>query len=272
MKFAVSNIALSAFDHAGDFPRLAELGLDGVEVAPSRVWQDTWKGLKTDAVADYRRQIENAGLSVVGLHSLFFDQPNLGLFKDAAARAESLDFLEHLSGVCRDLGGKTLIYGGGRRRGGLAPDDAWNEAVHFFGELCARTEDHGTCFCFEPLGPNDTDFINSAKESLAIVNEINHPALRVQLDAKALVENNEAVLNTFEAAEPKLVHYHANEPGLGVLGTSGKVDHAALGGFLKKIGYDGYVSIEQRMLEEETPLANIGASLEILQSCYDMEN
>ncbi|NQU57628.1 MAG: TIM barrel protein, partial [Rhodospirillales bacterium] len=144
MKFAVSNIALSAYDHADDFPRLAEMGLDAVEVAPSRVWRDTWKGLSAGAVADYRRHIEGAGLSVVGLHSLFFDQPALGLFKGPVARADSLDFLERLSEVCRDLGGKTLIYGGGRRRGDWAAGDAWNEAVNFFGELCTRVEGHGT--------------------------------------------------------------------------------------------------------------------------------
>ena len=113
IKFSISNIALPAFDHADDFGRLVEFGLDGIEVAPSRVWRDTWRGLTTVEVTDYRRRVENAGLSVVGLHSLFYDQPDLGLFKAPRERAESLDFLEHLSKVCRDLGGKTLIYGGG---------------------------------------------------------------------------------------------------------------------------------------------------------------
>ncbi|NQU59078.1 MAG: sugar phosphate isomerase/epimerase, partial [Rhodospirillales bacterium] len=131
-------------------------------------------------------------------------------------------------------------------------------------------EGHGTCFCFEPLGPDDTDFINSARESLAIVNKINHPALRVQLDAKALIENGEANMKTFEAVKPMLVHYHANEPGLGVLGTSGKVDHDALGGFLRAIGYDGYVSIEQRLLDDTDPLTNVKASVGVLRTCYGM--
>ena len=117
MKAAVSNIALSPYDHGEELRRLAAHGLEGLEVAPSRVWRDTWHGLTTIEVSDYRRRIVNAGLGVVGLHSLFYDQPELGLFKEPAERAESLDFLEHLSKVCRDLGGRTLIYGGGRRRG-----------------------------------------------------------------------------------------------------------------------------------------------------------
>lgn len=268
MKYAVSNIALPAFDHVAELGQLAGLGIRGLEVAPSRIWHDTWRGLTNADVSAYRRDIEAAGLKVVGLHSLFFDHPELGLFKEPAARAESLDFLEHLSSVCRDLGGRTLIYGGGRRRGDVPEAEARRETLAFFGELCQRIEDHGTCFCFEPLGPKDTDFINSAFESLAIVEEINHPAVRVQLDAKALVENDEAVAATFAAVAPMLVHYHANEPGLNVLGSSGMIDHKALGDMLHKISYDGFVSIEQRMLSPETPLDDIAASARVLQACY----
>jgi sugar phosphate isomerase/epimerase len=268
MKFAVSNIALPAFDHASELSQLAEMGLDAVEVAPSRVWRDTWKGLSAADVAAYRRLVEGAGLAVVGLHSLFFDQRELGLFKDPKHRADSLDFLEHLSKVCRDLGGTTLIYGGGRNRGDLSAVDARAEAVTFFGELLSRTGGHGTCFCFEPLGPGDSDFINSALESQDIVDELDSPSLRVQLDAKALVENNEAELKTFHAVAGNLIHFHANEPGLGVLGSSAKVDHAALGEMLRSVGYKGYVSLEQRMLNAEDPVSDIAASVVILKECY----
>ena len=114
MKFSVCNIALRAFDHADDFGRLVEFGLDGIEVAPSRVWRDTWRGLTTVEVNDYRRRVENAGLSVVGLHSLFYDQPELGFSKEPALRARSLDFLQHMSKVCRDLGGPLPFPGVGR--------------------------------------------------------------------------------------------------------------------------------------------------------------
>lgn len=268
MKFSVSNIALTAYDHSSELGYLPELGFSGLEVAPSRIWRDTWRGLTATEVTDYRRQVEKAGLSVVGLHSLFYDHPDLGLFKTPEKRAESMNFLEHLSEVCRDLGGRTLIYGGGRKRGDRPKDEARAEALDFFGELCTHIEGHGTCFCFEPLGPNDTDFINSAMESLSIVHDVASPALRVQLDAKALVKNAEANIDTFRAVAPMLVHYHANEPGLGVIGTSGQVDHAALGALLREINYDGYVSVEQRLLNDADPLTDVAKSANQLKVCY----
>lgn len=267
-EFAVSNIALTAFDHDAELARLGALGLAGVEIAPSRVWRDTWQGLRTAEVAAYRRAIESAGLGAVGLHSLLYDQPALGLFGDDERREATLDFLAHLSAVCRDLGGYTLIWGGGRRRGEVPADEAFAEAVDFMAQLCRRTEGHGTCFCFEPLGPKDTDFITSARDSLAIVEAVDHPALAVQLDAKALVANREAEAATFETVAARLVHFHANEPDLGVLGSSGEIDHAGLGRMLRAAGYDGWVSIEQRQIDPDDPLAGIARSADVLRSCY----
>ncbi len=271
MKYSVSNIALPAHDHLDVLPRLTDMGLDAIEVAPSRVWRDTWRGLNARRVGDYRRAVEAAGLKTVGLHSLFFDHPELGLFRDPGARAETMAFMVHLSAVCRDLGGRTLIYGGGRRRGDVSADDAFAEALDFLGQLSHSIADHGTCYCFEPLGPADTDFINSVYDSIDLVRALDVPQVRVQIDAKALVENDEAAMGVFEQAKPWLVHYHANDPGLGVLGSSGKVDHGALGRMLKAIGYDGYVSIEQRMLNEDDPLADIAESLAVLNDNYPPE-
>jgi sugar phosphate isomerase/epimerase len=268
MKSAVSNIALPVYEHAQELGQLADLEIDGLEVAPSRVWPDTWLGLKSTDVINYRKLVESTGLHIVGLHSLFFDHPELGLFKDKTTRKETLTYMAHLSKICRDLGGKTLIYGGGRNRGGLSVKDAFEEAISFFGELQNEIEPHGTVFCFEPLGPNDSDFINAVKDSVRIVKAVDSSSLGVQLDAKALVENNDVKPSVFEAAKPYLVHYHANEPGLGVLGSSGKVDHRVLGKLLKKINYSGYVSVEQRMIDEEKPLLSIRDSMQVLKDYY----
>lgn len=267
MQHAISNIALSAFDHADELRALAELGYTGLEVAPSRRWKDTWNALGAADVTAYRREIETAGLRVIGLHSLLFDHPELPLFGDTNTVAQTLEFMVHLSGVCRDLGGRTLIWGGGRKREAVPMDLAFERASAFMSALAARIAPHGTCFCFEPLGPTDADFINRLADSKRIVDAVDHPAVRLQLDAKALFENNEAVAETFQHARPALVHFHANEPGLGVLGSSGKIDHAALGGMLRAIGYTGFVSAEQRMLSDN-PIADAAQSLRILQTCY----
>jgi sugar phosphate isomerase/epimerase len=268
MKFAASNIALPAYDHTRELGQLRQMGLEGIEVAPSRVWRDTWHGLTASDIDTYRRDVEAAGLKVVGLHSLFFDHSELGLFCDKDLRDQTLEYMVHLSALCRDLGGKTLIYGGGRSRGDIPEEEAYNRTIDFCGMLCERIEAHGTCYCFEPLGPKKMDFINTVDDSLRIVRAIDRSALRLQLDAEGLSDNNEISESTFLAAKPYLVHVHANEPGFGVLGSSGNVDHAAIGAHLRAIDYDGYVSIEQKMIGENAPIEALSESIKILQECY----
>lgn len=268
---AISNIALPAFDHSADLIKLVAMGYQGIEVAPSRIWQNTWDGLQNEQVNRYRTEIEQAGLKVVGLHSLVFDHPELQLFGDTASTEATLQFMAHLSSVCRDLGGRTLIWGGGRRRGTISADEAFDRAVEFMRTLCDKTSDHGTVFCFEPLGPSDSDFVNSVLEAKAIADAVNCHNLCIQIDAKALVENNEIDTDVFNAAASTLVHVHANEPGLGVIGSSGEVDHGRIGSMLYSLNYDRFVTVEQRMLSETHYLDDARESLRVLKTAYGIK-
>lgn len=270
MKPALSNIALSPFDHADELRALPAMGYKGIEVAPSRVWEASWDGLTPAQVEAYRHQVENAGLRIVGLHSLFFDQPDLGLFKGPEIEERTLDFLVHLSAVCRDLGGRTLIWGSktARTKGERSWDQAKAETLDFLGRLSQAIEDHGTVYCFEPLEPDVADFVNSALESLDLVQTLDHPSFGLQLDAKALVGNGELTNDLVAACGEAICHVHANEPDLGVLDPDGPVDHEAFAGFLKGVGYEGYVTAEQRMLNADDPLDDAARSAAVLEGLY----
>jgi len=246
------------------------MGLQGIEAAPSRVWKETWKGLLAKMVTQYRADVERAGLRIIGLHSLFYDQPNLGLFCSEEYLPETLNFMVHLSSVCRDLGGKQLIYGGGRNRGNISKQEAFQRTINFCGTLCNRIQTHGTSYCFEPLSPRKSDFINTVEESVTIVETLNNRAFQVQIDAEALAENNEISEKTFLIAQPYLIHVHANEPNFGILGSSGLIDHKAIGGYLRGINYNGFVSIEQKMFSQSDPLSDIAKSFSFLKESYSL--
>ena len=269
MKHAISNIALPPFHHERELNQLGELGFSGLEVAPSRVWENSAR-VKPAEVAQYRKRVEAAGLKVLGIHSLFFDQPDLGLFKGREVRERTLDFLTHLSQLCADLGGRTLVYGSprARRRNGLPLEEADREAESFFEELCGRINGHGTCFVIEALGPTESDYIHSVRHALRITQKVRHPALQSHLDAKAVTEADEATSQVFREVAPTLAHFHVNDPGLGVPGETGKVDHQLLGRLLHEIDYQGYVSIEMRMVNPEEPMKPIRQGLALLKRCY----
>ena len=99
-------------------------------------------------------QVENSGLKVIGIHSLFFDQPHLGLFRGPDIRKNTIKFLIHLSNICADLGGKFLVFGSpqARKRDSLSINSADLEAISFFSELSNHIEKHGTYVVIESLG------------------------------------------------------------------------------------------------------------------------
>lgn len=269
-KLAFSNIGLTPYDHHLELIKAAELGFMGLEVAPSRVWESTWEGLKTSHVKKYLREVEAAGLEVCGFHSLFFDKPHLGIFVDRDTALRTADFLVHLSGVCRDLGGHTLVFGSprARARGQLGYEQAFDEATSWLESICRRIADHGTYLCFEPLGPNESDFLNSALESKRLVEAVGHPSLRVQLDAKALWASNEMTCHTVRAVAEMLVHVHINEPDLGPLRADSPINHVMFSRFLQEqTSYQGYCSLEQRMIDED-PIPALRQSIEVLDKHY----
>lgn len=248
---------------------LRDIGFHGVEVAVSRVWRESDK-ISFSQVEKYRRQVEGANLKVLGLHSLFFDQPDLGLFRESNVRRKTLDFLIHLSKICADLGGRTLVYGSppARKRNELSVEEADRQTILFFQDLSLEIESHKTCFVLEALGEKETDYIHSARHALQISKAVNREELKCHLDAKAVIDAKEDRIEIFEEISPSLVHFHANDPGLGVLGDTSEVNHSLLGELLKKINYTGYVSIEQRMLDLDNPLDPIRKSYSILKESY----
>ena len=268
MKLAISNLALPAFDHLPLLPRLRELGVSGLEVAPAQVWAES--APDPAAVAAYRRAAEAAGLQIVGLHGLLDGRPDLGLFLGDAVQNRTLEVLAGLSAVCRDLGGRTLVFGAGRRRGEMPARAAWAECGAFLERLLPRIEDQGTLLCFEPLGPSDTDFCNTAAECRFLTDHVDHPSLGFQLNARAQVENNDTGHSAFAALRGRLDHFHANEPGLAPLGSSGRVDHADFRRHLAANGYQDWITLVQRAAPD--PLVDLGERIGVMSDLYFRED
>lgn len=245
MKLCASNLALPAYDHAAQLPMLRELGLSGVEVAPSHTWIDPDRVTPAE-VETYRRQVERAGLEVVGLHALACD-PAAGMFQGIDGRERLRDILVRRSALCRDLGGRTLVLGA-RWRHDLPDMEAWRTARDFLESTLPLVEPHGTVLCLAPLCGDQGDFCATAKSCYILTNAVDHPSLGLHLGAAALADNDEMGHATFAAVRGRLDMFHADEPGLAVAGSTGRIDHADLRRHLAAISYFGWVSVVQRQV------------------------
>ena len=252
MKFALSTLALPPGDHRQWLARLPAWGFAGVVLVPSRLWAD-WPD--PAQVALYRRAVEQAGLAVAALHVPAGDYPLLNLLagEGAGEEGDPAAHLLRLSALARDLGASTLVIGHGRWRRELPMDGAWARCFDLLDRVLPVLERQGVQLCFEPLGPGDGDFCTRASECRILTNAVDHPALGLQLNARALVENGESGHSVFAAIYGRLESFTVNEPGLLPLASTGRVDHAAMRRHLAASGYEGWVVLEQKFIERGFP-------------------
>ncbi len=268
MKIAVSNFALPAFDHLHLLAPLAATGATGLEIAPANTWPQAGRDVDAPAVAAYGRIAREAGLTILGLHGVLADQPELGLFKGPEVLSRTVEYLTQLSGICRDLGGTTLVLGS-RWRGDIREADAWTACRAFLEALLPRIEEHGTKLCLAPLAPEDGDFCTTAAQCRMLTYALDeHPALGLHFGALALTENNEMGHATFAGVRGRQDNFHADEPGLDVVGSSGRIDHVDLRRHLAAISYFDWVSVVQRPGSGPDPLADLRQGIAYATECY----
>jgi sugar phosphate isomerase/epimerase len=261
MPLAFSNLALPAFNHLALLPELRALGVEGIEVAPDHTWPRPYFGQDFSAgqVGAYRHAAQSAGLKIVGLHALLGGRPELGIFEDADTRHHTIEHLVHLSQVCRDLGGRSLILDSRWSRN-LETREAFLQCRAFLERLLPRIEDHGTVLCFAPLTPEEGDFCRLARECLMLVNALDHSSFGLHVRTAAMAANHETGHQHFAARRGRLEHVHIDEPGLVAFGSSGAVDHPDMRRHLSAISYDSWLSVVQRHeLETSTHEALVAA-------------
>ena len=246
MKLAVSNIAWDPAEFEEHVGLLGELGCDGVELAPSCLWPEPAEATRQERT-QIKALIQRAGLEVTGLHSLLYTRPDLQCFKDRQTLRETVAYLKAMAELCADLGGRVLVFGSPRNRirHGRDLEECMAWAVEGFAEVAHTAARCGVTFCIEPLAPSETEFIQSSREGMALVERVGRPHFGLHLDAKALVGAGEDVEGVFRAYGRRLQHFHVGDPGLAPPGSTG-MDHIPIGSALRRSGYEGYVSIEMR--------------------------
>lgn len=246
MKLAVSNIAWTPEADADVAGLLEELGIQGVEIAPTKLWPSL---TAVDAsVIAYRQLWEQRGLTVVALQSLLFGRPDLRVFGTAAERRRTLDHLHTVMRIGRLLGAGPLVFGSPKNRAthGLHPAEVESIAVEFFREAGRMAAELGVVLCIEPNPPRyDCDFVNTAEQGRRLVEMVASPGFGLHLDAAALTLSGEHLEASIAASSLLLRHFHASEPELRPLGMGG-VDHAAAAAALRSCGYSNWVSLEMR--------------------------
>jgi sugar phosphate isomerase/epimerase len=245
-RYAICNETFEGWDHGRVCRAVAALGYQGLEVAPFTLAARAGD-VTPDRRRTLRRQAEDCGLQIIGLHWLLAKTEGLQLTAaDEAVRRRTAEYLVDLARLCRDLGGDLMVFGSPAQRripAGATRAQALDWAADTFRRALPGIADHGVRLCLEPLSPPEADFINTCAEGLELLRRLDHPNAVLHLDVKAM--------STDEAPAPELIrrhgaqagHFHANDanrrgPGFG------DTDFVPVFRALKESGYPGWVSVE----------------------------
>lgn len=244
----VSNIAWTNDEEPEVAKLLAQINIRGVEVAPTKIWQDP-TSISSKDIEDNLEFWQSNNLDLVAFQSMLFGRENLQIFNDQKTTQETFEFLSRFIVLAGKMGAGIMVFGSPKNRlvAGVDKRSGRIIALDFFKNLGEIAEENNTIFCIEP-NPTDygCDFITTAEEGIDFVTQINSPGLGLHLDIAGMTLSGDNISESIKNASGVLKHFHISEPFLGKVESKTKVEHKFASDALKEINYQGYVSIEMR--------------------------
>lgn len=229
MKFAICNEIFYTEDAehwtiARQFEAAAELGFDGIEIAPFTLADDVAE--ITDKQKDeILTASERTGVEVAGIHWLLVGPEGMHVTSpDPEVRERTAQYMEDLVRFGIEIGGTMMVVGSPKQRDireGVNYEDAWawfKATMRRCGEAGAETDFK---VCIEPLAAvTQNNFLRQAHEVLRMSAEIGLPNVGVILDTYSGLKEERDLPEAIRASKGYLFHYHCNDdnghaPGFG---------------------------------------------------------
>lgn len=241
------NEAFKDWDFRDSCRALRKAGYTGIEIAPFTLAEDP-ATVTAAQRRDFRRIIEDEGLTFVGLHWLMVSPKGLHVTTpDPTLRARSWQHIRTLIDLCADLGPDgVLVFGSPNQRmstGGLTPEEATRHFVQGLAEVASQAEERGVSVLAEALPLGQCDVLTSLDEAVKIVRQIGSPAVRTMFDSHNAVEEVEAHASLVDRHFDYLRHIHVNEMD-GSHPHPGGYDFKPVLYVLRQRNYSGWISLE----------------------------
>jgi sugar phosphate isomerase/epimerase len=245
-KYAMCNEMYGDMPFEKAFAMVAEAGYKALEMAPF-----TMANFVTDISAkrraEVRKQAEQAGLEILGLHWLLAKTTGFHLTTDdAAVRRKTAEYFGELARFCADLGGTIMVLGSPKQRDlapGMSKEQGMKNAAEVLRAAVPVFEKTKVTVALEPLSTAETNFMTTAAEGVELMNLVDSPHVRLHLDCKAMSSEPTPIPELIHKYHKVAVHFHANDanrlgPGFG------KLDFVPIFKALREVDYRGWVSVE----------------------------
>ena len=240
MKFGVNLLLFSDTIDAKvieQFPRIRELGADGVEVPifdPGSILVD-----------EIRAAAERAGLRLTASGAL---PPGTRFYEDGEPRGKAERYMRDTVRTAGALGAEVLCGPFYKAVGELDDSVPFDEQRKRTGEalgpLVAEADATGVTIAVETLNRFETDLLNTVADGIALCDAAGGGAgLLLDTFHMNIEEKDSAAAIAAAAGAGRLAHFHASENDRGVAGT-GQVRWDEVADALRQSGYDRWVVLE----------------------------
>lgn len=246
MKLSISNIAWEEKNDVQVYTWMKQYGFTGLEIAPTRIFQESPYEKLTQAKEWSKKLWEEYGFVISSMQSIWYGK-NERLFGAAEERRTLLDYTKYAVDFAEAIGCRNLVFGCPRNR--AVPDGGNAETADtFFKELGDYAGKHGTAIGMEANPPiYNTNYINDTLSALELIHRVDSQGFRLNLDVGTMIQNGEKAEEL--VGNVKLInHVHISEPGLKTI--ENRELHRELCRILKEEGYDGFISIEMGKKED----------------------
>ena len=249
MRLALCNEVLGSTPFDAQCVLAAQLGYDGLEVAPFTLGDAP----HLLGASQRRRLIHSstaAGLPITSLHWILVRPAGLSITSlNERVYSKTIDVIRRLIGLAHDLGCTAIVHGSPEQRRlpyGRSSERARGLALEAFAVAGQEASAAGLTYCIEPLAPDETNFVNSVGEAAEIVRAIGNPALRTMIDCNAAFRSeSETVPMLIDrwVTTGEVAHIHLNDrSGLGP--GQGSDRFAGILAALKRQAFEGVAAVE----------------------------
>ncbi len=226
-----------------DYALLADVREAGYHFAEFPLMQVA--ALSDDAFAQLRRTLPQLGLGADSACNLF--APSLRLTGPDARREPVHEYLAGAFERLGALGTRKLVFGSSGARNlpaGTSTEEGYRQLAEMIEvEMLPLLEAYGITLLIEPIGGYEANFIRTLPEGMALVEQVNHPRVRLLADSVHLLWEREDPQDIARyAAYLGHVHICESERVLPVAGYSAAL--ARILDVLRATGYHESISFE----------------------------
>jgi len=218
----------------------AAAGFDALEISPWFPSVINRAGVKQLKASVKRNHIAFSGFTAIYPPEIVLAS------RSPVARKRSVLYTNHLIELAHELGGRSLVWGSPRSRN--IPDDvpfkrgyAW--LVQLLKTSGSLGEERGVKIAIEPINRFESKIIHTAGEALSLARLVDRKSVGIVYDVFHVSLEEDSFTAPILLAGKRLAAVHVSDCNRRIPG-KGHIDFRPIFRALKRVGYDGYVTLE----------------------------